>query len=92
MTEGELKGSGSGTLRAGENAAGVATLTKLFLTVVKGLVGFLTGSVALLADALNSGVDVIVSSVSWVSLRLVQRSPDEEFQYGYYKVENLAAL
>ena len=74
MTEGERNKSRSGTLRTGENAAGVATLTKLFLAVVKGLVGLFTGSVALLADALNSGVDVIVSSVSWVSLRLVQRN------------------
>jgi cation diffusion facilitator family transporter len=81
-----------GRLRAGEKAAGVATGTKLFLAVVKGWVGMFTGSIALLADALNSGVDVIVSSISWASLRLAQRNPDEEFQYGYYKVENLAAL
>jgi cation diffusion facilitator family transporter len=86
------KSSRQGLLREGERAALVATLTKLFLAIIKGLVGALSGSIALLADALNSAVDVVVSSISWVSLRLAQRSPDEEFQYGYYKVENLAAL
>jgi len=81
-----------GLLREGERAAMVATFVKLMLAISKGAVGMLSGSLALLADALNSGVDVIVSSISWVSLHLAQRNPDEEFQYGYYKVENLAAL
>jgi len=81
-----------GLLKEGERAAMVATAVKLLLAIAKGAIGLLSGSLALLADALNSGVDVIVSSISWVSLRLAQRNPDEEFQYGYYKVENLAAL
>ena len=79
-------------LREGERAAMVATFVKLMLAISKGAVGIFSGSLALLADALNSGVDVIVSSISWVSLRLAQRNPDDEFQYGYFKVENLAAL
>lgn len=79
-------------LKLGEKAARLATAVKLVLAVLKGVIGVVTGSSALMADALNSGTDVIVYSVSWVSLRLVQKTPDKAFQYGYYKVEGLAAL
>lgn len=79
-------------LKLGEKAARLAMAVKLILAVMKGIIGAFTGSTALMADALNSGTDVVVYAVSWLSLRLVQRAPDKAFQYGYYKVESLAAL
>jgi cation diffusion facilitator family transporter len=79
-------------LKAGERAVLRGSVTKAVLAVVKGVVGFATGSLPLLADAVNSGVDVIVTGTSWISLRISQRNADRDFPFGYYKVENLASL
>jgi cation diffusion facilitator family transporter len=79
-------------LKRGERAAGTATLVSFLLAIGKGFIGYFSGSLALMADALNSGADVLAMFASWLGLRLSQRKPDEKFQYGYYKAENLAAM
>ena len=48
---------------------------------------FLTGSVGLLSDALESGANLIAAVVALVALTLVSRSPSEEHPYGYDKAE-----
>ncbi len=48
---------------------------------------FLTGSVGLLSDALESGVNLIAAVVALIALTLVSRSPSQEHNYGYDKAE-----
>ncbi|MFW5902691.1 MAG: cation diffusion facilitator family transporter [archaeon] len=79
-------------LKQGEKAAIKVSAATLFLVISKGIVGVITGSIALLTDALHSTVDLIVAITSVVSLHLSQRESDEKFQYGYYKAENLASF
>ena len=62
-------------------AAAVATIS------LKAGAYFLTGSVGLLSDALESGVNLIAAVVALGALTLVVRSADEEHPYGYSKVE-----
>ncbi len=62
-------------------AAAVATIG------LKATAYFLTGSVGLLSDALESGANLISAVVALVVLTLVARSPDEEHPYGYDKAE-----
>ena len=79
-------------LKKGERAAELSTLAAILLLLSKGLVGILSGSIALLADAVHSLSDVFVCVAVWVGLRLAQKKPTEEFPYGYYKAETLASL
>lgn len=79
-------------LKRGEKAAGMATLATVFLCLSKGIVGVITGSLLLIADAVHSGIDIIAIFASWFGLKIAQRKPTEKFPYGFYKAENLATL
>lgn len=79
-------------LRKGEEAAKRSTTVMIVLSFVKGIIGFASGSVALLADAIHSFSDIFASVAVWVGLRLAQKKPSERFPYGLYKVETLALL
>lgn len=48
---------------------------------------FLTGSVGLLSDALESVVNLAAAIVALVALRMVNRPADDEFTFGYSKIE-----
>jgi cation diffusion facilitator family transporter len=65
---------------------GAAILTIL----LKGTAYFLTGSVGLLSDALESTINLAAAVVALVALHTVQRPPDDEFAFGYSKVEYFA--
>ncbi len=80
------------SLKEGERAALLSSWVTALLAVSKGLAGFLSGSVALLADALHSFSDIFGSAAVWLGLRIAQRKPTDRFPYGYYRAENLASL
>jgi cation diffusion facilitator family transporter len=67
-------------------------LASLGLTVAKAVVGVLTGSLGLLAEAAHSGLDFVATVITWVSVRASSVKPDEEHPYGHGKLENLSAL
>lgn len=52
---------------------------------------YLTGSVGLLSDALESTVNLAAAIVALFALRLVVRPPDDEYAFGYSKVEYFAS-
>ena len=62
-------------------AAAVVTIT------MKAGAYFLTGSVGLLSDALESVVNLVAAVVALVALSVAAREPDEERAYGYQKAE-----
>jgi cation diffusion facilitator family transporter len=62
-------------------AAAVATMA------IKGLAYYLTGSVGLLSDALESGVNLGAAVMALSILRLVALPPDEDHAYGHGKAE-----
>ncbi len=68
----------------------VAVLTFVFLLEVT--VGMISGSIALIADGIESAGDAFISLIVWFGLRLSQREPDERFHYGYTKAETFSAL
>ncbi len=69
----------------------VATAISLLLAIIKLTVGIMSGSVALLASAVDSIMDMFVSVFNFLAIRLADRSPDDKFPFGYGKVEALAA-
>lgn len=69
-----------------------AVATAGFLVLLKGAAAWLTGSLALGAAALDSAVDVFVSSASYLVLRRSAAPPDADHAYGHGRFETLAAL
>jgi cation diffusion facilitator family transporter len=76
----------------GQRAAKYSTLTNLCLSIIKGFFGFMSGSVALIADSIHSFSDIFASLAVYIGLKLSQKKPDEKFPYGYYKTETMASL
>lgn len=66
-------------------AAALATI------LLKWVAWWLTGSVGLLSDALESFVNLGAAVVALLMLRLAERPPDEEHAYGYTKAEYFAS-
>ena len=64
----------------------------LFLAAAKLLGGWLGSSQALLADGMESSLDVLSSLMTWFALKYAERPPDQEHPYGHGKMESLAAV
>ena len=64
----------------------------LVLIFVKGLAGHFGHSYALIADATESGADILSSGLLWIGLRVALKEPDKEHPYGHGKAEPLAAI
>ncbi len=79
-------------LKKGEKAALVSMFISLALAVLKATVGFYSGAIVLVSDALDSASDVITSLAAFLGLKIAGKKPTERFPYGYYKAENLATL
>src|SRR6516162_4369693 len=62
------------------------------LTTLKIIVGLLTGSLGILAEAAHSGLDLVAALMTFFAVRVSGRPPDRSHLYGHGKVENLSAL
>lgn len=76
---------------AKSRAAAVSIASNCTLVVLKLTAGVVTGSVAILTDAVHSGIDLLASVVAYVSVRKADAPADESHLYGHHKLENLAA-
>lgn len=74
-----------------KNAPLVATFLSLLLAIVKLSVGLMSGSVALLASAIDSIMDMFISVINYLALKISDKSPNGDFQYGYGKIEAIVA-
>ena len=75
-----------------KRATVVSTSVAALLVVMKMTVGILSGSVAVLASAIDSFLDFIVSLFNFYALNTSQKAPDENFNFGRSKIEPLAAV
>lgn len=82
------------TMRAnqGIRATLLGVVTSALLGAVKILTGILGHSYALIADGIESMLDIFSSLAVWGGLRLAVQPPTERFPYGYGKAEPLATL
>jgi len=63
----------------------------LGLVLAKLGLGISTGSLALVSDAVHSGLDAVASILAFIAVRTASRPADREHPYGHGKAENLAA-
>lgn len=67
-------------------------LAAIGLTAFKFVVGLLTGSLGILAEAAHSALDLIAALMTLFAVRISARPPDRTHLYGHGKVENVSAL
>ena len=81
-----------GTVIDKRTAALSSVWSAVFLTTLKVVVGLLSGSLGILAEAAHSGLDFIAALVTYLAVHFASKPADREHLYGHGKVENLSAL
>ena len=72
-------------------AAGLSIASNAVLIALKLAAGAITGSIAIITEAVHSLIDLVASVVAFVSVRKADEPADAEHPYGHEKVESLAA-
>lgn len=76
----------------GVRATAFGILASTVLAVVKIVSGVVGHSYALIADGIESMLDIMSSVVVWSSLKIAAQPANEQFPYGYGKAEPLGAM
>jgi cation diffusion facilitator family transporter len=71
--------------------AALSIFSNSTLILLKVIAGTVTGSIAILTEAVHSSIDLIASVVAFFSVRKAGEPADETHRYGHEKIENLAA-
>jgi cation diffusion facilitator family transporter len=72
-------------------AAALSIASNSALILLKVVAGAITGSVAILSEAMHSSIDLIASIVAFISVRKADEPADADHRYGHEKIENLSA-
>jgi cation diffusion facilitator family transporter len=78
-------------IRTKSGAATLSIASNSILIALKLAAGAITGSIALITEAIHSAIDLVASVIALISVRRADEPPDVEHPYGHEKVENLAA-
>ncbi len=72
-------------------AAMLSVVSNCVLIALKLAAGLITGSIAILTEAIHSAIDLLASLVALVSVRKADVPADADHPYGHEKAENVAA-
>ena len=70
----------------------IGIITNIILVAFKAVIGFLSGSIAIVMDALNNLSDALSSIITIVGMSLAGKAPDKKHPYGYGKIEYISSL
>jgi cation diffusion facilitator family transporter len=75
-----------------QSVARASVLVAIVITVLKFIVGVLSGSLGILSEALHSSLDLVAALVTLFSVRVSDKPADADHQYGHGKIENFSAF
>lgn len=70
--------------------AALSVASNALMAFIKIIVGFYTGSVAIVSEAIHSAMDLMASVITYFSVRKSNRPPDRLHRYGHGKIENVS--
>jgi len=70
--------------------AGLSLFSNTFLVVAKTIVGLSIGSVAVLSEAIHSGIDLIASGITYIAVRKSGEPADISHPFGHGKIEDIS--
>ena len=74
------------------SAALSSVIAAIGLTTFKLIVGILTNSLGILAEAAHSGLDLVAAGMTLFAVQVSDKPADKEHPFGHGKIENLSAL
>ncbi len=74
------------------SAALSSVVAAIGLTTFKLIVGLLTNSLGILAEAAHSGLDLVAAAMTYFAVRVSDKPADKEHPFGHGKIENISAL
>jgi cation diffusion facilitator family transporter len=74
------------------SAALSSVIAAIGLTTFKLIVGLLTNSLGILAEAAHSGLDLVAAAMTYFAVQVSDKPADKEHPFGHGKIENLSAL
>lgn len=78
--------------REGQRWMALSLASNVFLAVAKLAGGILGRSQALIADGIESSLDIVSTIMMWAAIKYAERPPDSEHPYGHGKMESMAAV
>lgn len=75
-----------------KNVVLISSVTAAMLAIVKLVGGVLTGSVSVIASAVDSILDIGTSLLNYFAIKKAEQPPDNKHRYGHGKFESLASL
>ena len=78
--------------RYGKLAGIVGIVSNLALCIMKYAIGFFTGSIAIMADAINNLADASSSVITLIGFKLAGMPEDKEHPYGHARIEYIAGM
>ncbi|MEQ6378127.1 cation diffusion facilitator family transporter [Bacillaceae bacterium S4-13-58] len=85
----KVKNGGAIPLQS-SNVAFLSVLSNSLVVILKLIVGIITGSVAVISEAIHSSLDLVASAIAFISVKISKNPPDKEHPYGHGKVENIS--
>ncbi|MBO4581419.1 MAG: cation diffusion facilitator family transporter, partial [Bacteroidales bacterium] len=70
----------------------IGIVTNIFLSAFKATVGLISGSIAIVLDAVNNLTDALSSVITIAGIKLARKSPDKTHPFGYGRVEYMSAI
>jgi len=77
---------------SGDRRVAIAIWANALLTIAQIVGGILSGSLALIADALHNFSDMASLVIAFAARKIARRSADERMTFGYGRIEIVAAL
>jgi cation diffusion facilitator family transporter len=70
--------------------AALSVVSNSALVILKLVVGISIGSIAVISEAIHSGVDLLAAVIALIAVRISGKPADEEHPFGHGKVENIS--
>ena len=70
----------------------IGIIANVFLASFKAMVGLLSGSIAIVLDAVNNLTDALSSVITILGVKLAKRPPDDKHPFGHGRVEYFSAV
>lgn len=77
--------------KASRKASYLGLAGNVILTFLKGFIGYISGSTALIADAVHSASDFIGTVIVIKGVKIAHQPPDASHPYGHYKAESIVS-
>jgi cation diffusion facilitator family transporter len=72
--------------------AWVSVVSNTLLVAFKLAVGFFSGSISIISEAIHSGIDLVAAAIAYASVRASSEPADGKHPFGHGKYENLSGL